>query len=124
MFCAPKPKMHIKLHKNAQAHFENLQLIAPGQTLCSDMVSSDFWEPHVMTRSIGGGPCFCQCEEPTHQAQTTTNDELAKLLDMASSMHLTVQLPKTKHVATSSIEINLPAPVRFTRANRKAAVNK
>ncbi len=118
--------MLIKLSNDAQDLFENLQLTSTshGHAL-SETVDSGAW---ALTGNGAGVLCRRQPDEVKSQVQSTADRELAKLLYMAVSMQLATQTHKGKHIATPSIDIDLqidlPAPVRFSRANRKLAALK
>ena len=113
--------MHIKLSNNAQPFFEDLQLTVANTThdhaIGNDKLDSDAW---AVTNSIVGAPSCLHCE--AHTTQVQADHELAKLLKMVSSARSTIQPLTNKNVVFTSIEIDLPAPVRFNRANRKTEV--
>ncbi len=103
----------------AQALFENLQVAAiTHEHGKSDNLDSGVW---TMPNICGTTPCYLSADAPKSQGH---DEEIAKLLEMAASMQSAIQFLKTQNQSTSSTAIHLPAPVRFSRANKKKIVAK
>jgi hypothetical protein len=66
---------------------------------------------------------YHSCQQQSSQVQLKSDREMQKLLEMAASMRSTSHPAATKHT-TSIAETDLPAPVRFRRANRKISAAK
>ena len=94
---------------HTQELFENLQ-ITDGTLV--DVVAF----PWTRIRSRESG------ELPTH-THFKTEVEMAKLFAMAASMRCAPRSPENKRL-NSSTNTEMPAPVRFSRANRKMAAVK
>ncbi len=101
----------------AQALFENLQVAAiTHEHVNSDNLDSGVW---TMPSICGTAPCYLSVDASKSEGH---DEEIAKLLEMAASMQSAIRYLKTQNQSISSTAIHLPAPVRFSRANKKNIV--
>jgi hypothetical protein len=96
----------------AQNLFEELQITASSASVNSD-------DYGLTSKCVA----YRSCQQQSSEVPLNRDREMLKLLEMAASMQLASHRPRMKYTAPI-VKTDLPAPVRFCRANRKISVAK